>query len=393
MDFNLSSEQVLMRDASRRMVARVIAPELARHDADQPLPKAVLLTIFKAIAALGLTAARLPPDAGGSGLSMLDYGLMFEAIPPAIGLSLVSQEACIARLYAECNAEQRQRFLPPLIAGSALGCTGSTEPDAGSDPRGIRTRVTQDGDTLVLNGRKMWITNVSMCDLIIVTCLDCRQGQSSGKRVGVVKVVVERKDSPFEAREIDTIGLRQGLLGEAVFDNCRVPVRNLIDNNAGGTDVLKSTWQVNRPLLGLQAVHLAQCAYDIALEYARTRRQFDDVIGGHQLVQKNLSDIMTAITTSRLLCYHALSLIDSGAPAAGAAAMAKRHAQNACREAVWQAMNILGAMGLSTEARMEQLYRDMRMLAVPDGTNEILALIHGRELTGIDAFRRTQPRA
>lgn len=393
MDFNLSSEQVLMRDASRRMVARVIAPELARHDSDQPLPKAVLLTIFKAIAALGLTAARLPPDAGGSGLSMLDYGLMFEAIPPAIGLSLVSQEACIARLYAECNAEQRQRFLPPLIAGSALGCTGSTEPDAGSDPRGIRTRVTQDGDTLVLNGRKMWITNVSMCDLIIVTCLDCRSGQSGGKRVGVVKVVVERKDSPFEAREIDTIGLRQGLLGEAVFDNCRVPVRNLIDNNAGGTDVLKSTWQVNRPLLGLQAVHLAQCAYDIALEYARTRRQFDDVIGGHQLVQKNLSDIMTAITTSRLLCYHALSLIDSGAPAAGAAAMAKRHAQNACREAVWQAMNILGAMGLSTEARMEQLYRDMRMLAVPDGTNEILALIHGRELTGIDAFRRTQPRA
>ncbi len=395
MDFNLSSEQVLMRDASRRMVARVIAPELARHDADQPLPKAVLLTIFKAIAALGLTAARLPVDAGGSGLSMLDYGLMFEAIPPAIGLSLVSQEACIARLYAECNAEQRQRFLPPLIAGSALGCTGSTEPDAGSDPRGIRTRVTQDGDTLVLNGRKMWITNVSMCDLIIVTCLDCRSGQSGGKRVGVVKVVVERKDSPFEAREIDTIGLRQGLLGEAVFDNCRVPVRNLIDNAtaAGGTDVLKATWQVNRPLLGLQAVHLAQCAYDIALEYARTRRQFDDVIGGHQLVQKNLSDIMTAITTSRLLCYHALSLIDSGAPAAGAAAMAKRHAQNACREAVWQAMNILGAMGLSTEARMEQLYRDMRMLAVPDGTNEILALIHGRELTGIDAFRRTQPRA
>ena len=393
MDFNLSSEQVLMRDASRRMVARVIAPELARHDADQPLPKAVLLTIFKAIAELGLTAARLPVDAGGSGLSMLDYGLMFEAIPPTIGLSLVSQEACIARLYAECNAEQRQRFLPPLIAGSALGCTGSTEPDAGSDPRGIRTRVTQDGDTLVLNGRKMWITNVSMCDLIIVTCLDCRSGQSGGKRVGVVKVVVERKDSPFEAREIDTIGLRQGLLGEAVFDNCRVPVRNLIDNNAGGTDVLKATWQVNRPLLGLQAVHLAQCAYDIALEYARTRRQFDDVIGGHQLVQKNLSDIMTAITTSRLLCYHALSLIDSGAPAAGAAAMAKRHAQNACREAVWQAMNILGAMGLSTEARMEQLYRDMRMLAVPDGTNEILALIHGRELTGIDAFRRTQPRA
>jgi alkylation response protein AidB-like acyl-CoA dehydrogenase len=125
----------------------------------------------------------------------------------------------------------------------------------------------------------------------------------------------------------------------------------------------------------------------MALEYAKVRRQFGKPIGAHQLVQKNLSDIATAIVSSRLLCCYALSLIDRGLAAEGAAAMAKRYAQNACQEAVWQAMNVLGAMGLATEAKLEALYRDVRMIAIPDGTNEILALIHGRELTGLEAFR------
>jgi alkylation response protein AidB-like acyl-CoA dehydrogenase len=135
------------------------------------------------------------------------------------------------------------------------------------------------------------------------------------------------------------------------------------------------------------AVHLAQAAFEAALEYSKMRNQFGKPIGAHQLVQKNLSDIATAITTSRLLCYNALAAIDRGEPADGASAMAKRYAQMACREAIWQAMNVMGAMGLSREAGLEALYRDVRMLAIPDGTNEILALIHGRELTGMEAIR------
>jgi alkylation response protein AidB-like acyl-CoA dehydrogenase len=320
---------------------------------------------------------------------MLDYGIMFEHIPPAIGLSLIAHEATTSRLSADCNDEQRKRLLPDLIAGRKIGCTGSTEPDTGSDPRGIKTRLTREGDTLLLNGRKMWITNVSQGDVIFVTCLDCRDAESRAKANKVIKVVVERGRSDFDAREIDTVGLRQGMLGEVVFDNCRIPPENLIEAEGGGTEVLKVSWAVNRPLFGLLAVHMAQRAYDIALEYARMRRQFGKPIAAHQLVQKNLSDIATAITTSRLLCWHALSLIDQGQPADGAAAMAKRYAQNACREAVWQSMNVLGAMGLSTEAKVEALYRDIRMIPIPDGTNEILALIHGRELTGLEAFRGT----
>jgi alkylation response protein AidB-like acyl-CoA dehydrogenase len=193
--------------------------------------------------------------------------------------------------------------------------------------------------------------------------------------------------TPFEARDIETTGLRQGRLGEAVFENCAVPPENVIESAKGGTEVLKSSWAVNRPLLGLLAVQIAQRAYDIAADYAAVRKQFGKALNAFQLVQKNLSDIVTAVTASRLLCYHALAAIDRGEAAAGISAMAKRYAQNACRDAVWQAMNTLGALGLSTEARIESLYRDVSMLAVPDGTNEILALIHGRELTGVEAIR------
>lgn len=384
MEFKLTEDQEAMRDAVRRMVEREIDPVLERHDRTKALPKNAFIGIFGVLADMGLTAPRIPESAGGSNLKMLDYGIMFEQIPPSVSMSLVSQDGCITRLYSEASEEQKSRFLPDLIAGRKLGCTGSTEPGTGSDPRGVTTRVTRDGDHLVLNGTKMWITNVSLCDTIIVTCLD-RTEDPNGTEI--VKVVVERGESPFDAREIDAVGLNQGLLGEATFQDCRVPLKNLIRSKEGGTQVLKQSWAVNRPLLGLQACYLAQKSLDAALDYVLQRKQFGKPIAGHQLVQKNLSDIATAIEASRLLCYRALDLIDQDLPADGASAMAKRFAQTSCTQAIWEAMNVLGAMGLSKEARLEEYYRDARMLSIPDGTNEILALIHGRELTGVAAFR------
>jgi len=379
-----------MRDSMRRLVEREIEPLLRENDANHALPKRVFLKALGALAGLGLTAARLPESAGGADIAMLDYGLMLEQLPPAIGVRLIAHEASTARLYSEGNEEQRKRLLPDIISARKIFCTGSTEPDTGSDPRGVKTRLTRDGNGLVLNGRKMWITNVAECDAILVTCLDCREDRASTK---VIKVVVDCARSSFEARNIDTIGLRQGLLGEVIFEGTSVDPKDVITTGAGGTAVLKTSWAVNRPLFGLLAVHLAQRALDIALDYARVRKQFGKPIGAHQLMQKNLSDIATAVMTSRLLCYYALSMVDKGGPSEGAAAMAKRYAQNACREAVWQAMNVLGAMGLATEAKTEALYRDMRMIPVPDGTNEILALIHGREMTGFEAFRGIHPAA
>ncbi len=388
MVFALTPEQEAMRDSVRRIVERTIAPLLQQNDRNKPLPKAAFLTIFAELAELGLLAVRLPPSAGGPGIGMLDYGVVFEELPAVVAIALLTHEATAARIHAEGNEEQRERLLPDLLSARKIACTASTEPDAGSDPRGIKTRLERRGEDLLLNGRKMWISSVSASDLVLATCLDCRE---EGKPGALVKVVVEREHSPFSAREIETIGLNQGLLGECVFEDCRIAPENVIEK--GATENLKASWAVNRPLYGLLAVHMAEEALQIALDYAKLRTQFGKPIAAHQLIQKNLSDIVTAITASRLLCHYALSLIDRGLKAEGAAAMAKRFAQNACREAVFEAMNVLGAMGLSKEARIEALYRDIRMLPVPDGTSEILALIHGRELTGMEAFRGTLPSA
>jgi alkylation response protein AidB-like acyl-CoA dehydrogenase len=384
MEFELTPEQNAVRESTRRMVERDLLPIVSCHDERTVLPKAAYLQILAVLAKQRLTAPRIPAEAGGAGISMLDYGIVFEQIPPAIGMNLMSHEGCVTRLYLECSEEQRARLLPDLLAGRKVGCTGSTEPDTGSDPRGIKTRLARENGVLRLYGRKMWITHASVCDVMIVTCLDAREAEAARR---VVKVVVEKDRSVFEAREIDMIGLNQGYLGEAVFDGCAVPEENVIVSERGGTSVLRETWNVNRPLVGLQAVHLAQAAFDVALEYAKVRTAFGKPIAGHQLVQKNFSDMATSIEASRLLCYQALSLVDRGAAAEGSSAMAKRFAQNACERVVWEAMNVLGALGLAREAKLERMYRDVRMLSVPDGTNELLALMHGRELTGMAAFR------
>ncbi|MCW5602993.1 MAG: acyl-CoA/acyl-ACP dehydrogenase [Burkholderiales bacterium] len=388
MDFELSPEQHAMRDAVRSMVKRDLLPIVDRHDDRHMLPKEAYLEVLGILSRQRLTAPRLPADAGGAGITMLDYGIIFEQVPPRIGMNLMSHEGCITRLHMECSAAQKERLLPDLLAGRKVGCTGSTEPDTGSDPRGIKTRLVSENGALRLHGSKMWITHASVCDVMIVTCVDTRAGKSGRE---IVKVVVEKDVTPFEAREIGTIGLQQGYLGEAVFDGCVVPEENVIESQRGGTSVLKQTWNVNRPLVGLQAVHLAQAAFDVALEYARVRKAFGKALAGHQLVQKNLSDMATSIEASRLLCYRALALVDQGAPAEGSSAMAKRFAQNACERVIWEAMNILGALGLAREAKLEAMYRDARMLSIPDGTNELLALMHGRELTGVAAFRDARP--
>lgn len=384
MDFRLSGVQQQLRDLAKELVAREIAPILALNDATRPLPKSELLRVYAVLAEAGLTAPRIPEEAGGSGMSMLDYGLMFEQLPASVAISLIGHEVTVARIYAQSSPEQRERFLPGLLDGTKIGCTGTTEPNAGSDPRGVETRVRRDGDHFVIDGAKMWITNIDVCDIANVTC---REGTGDAGRASLRRVIVERDVSPFETRDIPCLGLRQGHLGEAIFNGTRVPVANALGESGDAAKVLTLTWNSNRPLIGLVAVGLAQQALDLAVAYAGVRRQWGKAIGGHQLVQKLLADIQTAVVSSRLMCYYALETIDRGERANGISAMAKRYATTSCEAAINMAMHVHGAIGASVEAGIEQLYRDVRMLPIPDGTNEILTLIQGRELSGIDAIR------
>src|SRR5581483_94043 len=203
----------------------------------------------------------------------------------------------------------------------------------------------------------------------------------------LVRVIIERDQSPFTALEINMLGLQQGHLSEVLFENCRVPKTNALGEPGDAARILTLTWLANRPIFGLFAVHLAQKALDAAMVYAKDRMQFGRSISSFQLIQELLADITASVTSSRLMCYYALSCIDNGERANQVSAMAKRFAVNSCQRAISLAMEIHGAMGLSREMGLEALYRDARMLTVPDGTNQILTLIEGRELTGVAAYR------
>jgi alkylation response protein AidB-like acyl-CoA dehydrogenase len=382
-DFGLNEEQQMLVDAARKLHEKFVEPLLAAHDRDRPLPRPAVLSLLDKLSGLGLTSARIPEAGGGMGMKMLDYGLLVEQFPPTIGLIMQPHEATTTRIYFGGSEEQRERFVPDLMAGRRIGATGSTEPDVGSDPRGVKTTATPDGQRMLLSGRKQWISNASVCDVMYVTCRI--PDGTGGFRMG--RVLVERDVSPFQVQEVDMMGLRQAPLGEVLFDRCEVPAANVCPESDDTARLLTITWLSNRPTVGLMAVHLAQRAFDMARAYAGVRKQFGKPIGAFQLVQADLAEMETLIVTARLTCYHALAALDRGERANGLSAMAKRYAVDACDRAIQLAMRVHGAMGLSRDLGLEQMARDVRTLAIPDGTPGILALIQGREITGLDPFR------
>jgi alkylation response protein AidB-like acyl-CoA dehydrogenase len=383
MDFSLTFDQQMMVEATKKMVETKILPVLKSSPKNQSLTKEAALKIFAAAAELGFTSARIPADGGGAGLSMLDYGLMTEQMPPSVGLMLQPHEATTTRIYMGGTDEQREKYMDDLIAGRKIAATGSSEPDVGSNPREVKTTVKQAGDKLVVNGTKLWISNATTFDVINVTGkMERADGSSS-----MVRVLVDREGSNVATRDIEMLGLHQSPHGEVVFSDCRIPLANLSPDNGETAKLLTVTWLGNRPLVGLMAVNLAQKALDIAIEYSKVRKQFGRPIGSYQLIQQDLSEVHTLVLTSRLLCYNALASIDRGERANGLSAMAKRYAVDACDRAIALAMRVNGAMGLSAELGLEELARDVRMISIPDGTPGILTLIHGRELTGFDAFK------
>ncbi|MGV6875654.1 acyl-CoA dehydrogenase family protein [Pseudochelatococcus sp. B33] len=385
MDFKLTSEHRMLQESVKQMVDRDVMPILRRNDPFKPLPKEERRAIVKVGAAHGLTSCRIPEKFGGAGMSAFEYGLIREMMPASVSFGMGGQEGPALRICMGGNEEQVERFVPALIAGDILGASGTTEPGSGSDARGAKTRAVRDGDDWIVNGHKMWVSGAFNCD-IMLTAASIGKNEKGHNRL--LWFVVDQEVSPFYTSKTPTLGLKQGALGEAIFENCRVPGRNVIGAEGTASRVLQTTWMLQRPALGLTAVGMAQRALDAATEYAGMREMFGRKIGSFQLVQELLADSAAAVMTSRLLCYKAMQAIDNDEPdKVHLSAMAKRYAIAACTRAVSLCMEVHGAMGISVELGLEELYRDIRMLPIPDGTNQIMTLIEGREITGISAIR------
>jgi alkylation response protein AidB-like acyl-CoA dehydrogenase len=383
MDFELDETQRLIKNAARGLVAREIEPLLAEHPPDQPLPKETVLRILRSVHPLGVLGARIPVEAGGSGLGHLSYGLVMEELPPVAALIVLAQETTATRVHLGGSPELKARFLPPLLAGARVAGSATSEPNVGSDPRGVETRAVRDGDGYVLRGRKIWVSNGSVCDVLMTVV---SLGPDAGGQNQMARFLVEKVASPFEAREIEMLGLQQGHLAEVVFEGTRVPAANQLGETGDAHGILTTTWLTARPLLGLMATHLSQRALDASVRYARERKQFGRPIGSFQLVQQMIVEMATLTETGRLLCYRALDLLDKGRRPHRESSMAKYWATEAAVRVTHLGIQVHGSYGLTKEFGMEKLYRDARMFPLPDGTTQIQQLICGRDILGIRAF-------
>jgi alkylation response protein AidB-like acyl-CoA dehydrogenase len=305
-------------------------------------------------------------------------GVVVEELPAFLAVATVAQEATIFRLGHGASDPIAQRYLPGLIDGHLIAGSAISEPEVGSASNKVATTMTIEGDLCRLKGAKLWITNASVADIIVVAARDRRTGQ-------VGRVLVDTAVTPVNARDLPMSGLTQGHLCELELD-LQVPADNVFSDAASGSAVMTTSWTLNRVSMGLIACSLARTALEAAIEFAKGRKQFGKPVGSHQLVQELLADSATGIEAARLLCYRALSLMDEGGDAVTASSMAKLFATEFCLQAVLKCQQVAGAAGLSEEYPFARLLRDVRMLTIPDGTTQIQQLIIGRQLTGLSAF-------
>jgi glutaryl-CoA dehydrogenase len=333
--------------------------------------------------ALGIFGPSLPKEYGCAGLDDIAYGVIMQEVERAdSGLrSMVSVQGSLVMypIYKYGSEEQRRKYLPKLASGEMMGCFGLTEPDFGSNPGGMLTNFKEDGDHVILNGAKTWISNSPFADIAVVWAKD-EQGKIRG-------LIVERGMEGFSTPAIhNKWSLRASLTGELVFDNVRVPKANLfpdIRGLRGPMGCLDSA----RYGIAWGAIGAAMACYDSALRYAMERIQFDKPIASYQLQQKKLAEMITEITKAQLLTYRLGQLKNEGKATSAMISMAKRNNVNMALQVAREARQIHGGMGITGEYPIMRHMMNLETVLTYEGTHDIHLLITGHDITGIPAFR------
>ncbi len=377
MDFELNEEQRMIRDTVRDFAQKEIAP-LARHtDETGEFP----WETFKKMAELGLMGLPFPEEYGGAGADTVSYALAVEEIAAACGSTALTYAAHVslasAPIYMFGTEEQKRKYLVPLAQGEFLGAFALTEPQSGSDAAGLRTTAIRDGDSWVLNGQKMWITNGSIAQVVVVTAVT---DPSRGAH-GISNFIVEKGTPGFAAgKEEPKMGLKGSVTCQLFFEDCRVPAENLLGQlNEGFIQVMK-TLDGGRISIAAMALGLGRAALEESVKYAKERHAFGQPIAEFQAIQWKLADMATELEAARLLIYQAAVLKDQGRPFTKEAAMAKLFASEAAERACFEAIQIHGGYGYSREYPVERFYRDNRLTEIGEGTSEIQRLIIARRV-------------
>ncbi|OQY24230.1 MAG: acyl-CoA dehydrogenase [Anaerolineaceae bacterium 4572_32.1] len=380
MNFELDEEQRLFRNMVRDFAQNEVAPKAAELDEKGGFP----WDNFRKMGQLGILGIPYPEKYGGSGGDMLSYAIAVEEISRACGSTGITFAAQISLacgpLYYFGTEEQKQKYLTPLASGEKVGGFGLTEPEAGSDAGGTKTRAVLDGDEWVINGRKTFCTNGSVADIVVFTARTDPEAKHSH---GISSFIVEKGTPGFRpGRDEDKMGLRGSKTSELIFEDCRIPRENLLGAEGDGFKQFLITLDGGRISIGAMALGLAQAALDKAVPYAQERHQFGRPIGSFQAIQWMLADMATEIDAARLLIYRAAWMRDQGLKTAKESAMAKLFASEVAERAAFQAIQIHGGYGYTRDYEVERIYRDQRLCTIGEGTSEVQRLVIARQLLG-----------
>lgn len=383
MNLELSEEQAAVRRLAKDFVAREVAPNAVAWDRAESVDR----SIVKKLGALGFLGLTIPEEYGGSGGDHLAYCLVTEELgrgdSSVRGIVSVSL-GLVAKTLAHWGSEEQKRaWLPRLTSGEALGCFGLTEPGTGSDAGNLATRAVRDDGDYVLNGSKMFITNGTWADLVL---LFARTNDTPGHR-GVSAFLVPTDTPGLTRRPIHgKLGLRGQATAELVLADVRVPADAMLGPEGKGFSIAMSALAKGRMSVAAGCVGIAQAALDAAVGYAGQREQFGRSIAHYQLVQELISDISVDVDAARLLTWRVADLIDRGREFATAASKAKLFASEAAVRAANNALQVYGGYGYIDEYPVGKLLRDARVMTLYEGTSQIQKLIIGRAETGVSAF-------
>jgi alkylation response protein AidB-like acyl-CoA dehydrogenase len=380
LDFDLTEEQSLTRQAVRDFAEKEILPVAQQLDESEEFS----VELTQKMAQMGLLGCFVPEKYGGAGMGYVSYIIAVEELARVDGSQAATVAAAnslgVGPIYQFGNEKQKSEWLPKLCSGEMLAAFGLTEPEAGSDAGNSKTSAKLESKNWIINGRKIFITN-SACALTGVIIVQAVTGRRSDGKPELSCILVPAGTDGFTAKEMKRKMMwRASNTGELFFDDCRVPEENLLGRRGDGLHQMLAT--LDRGRLSIAAIGLggSQGAFELALQYANSRIQFDRPVSSFQVNAFKLADMALDIEVARNLLYKACWLLEKNRPFSTEAAMAKLYCSEAMHRCVHQAVQLHGGYGLMKDFRVERFYRDQRLLEIGEGTSEILRIVIARNI-------------
>ncbi|MCE9681491.1 isovaleryl-CoA dehydrogenase [Halomonas alkalisoli] len=377
LDFGLDDELNMLRDQVNAFARDEIAPRAAEIDEKNEFPN----DLWQKFGDMGLLGITVSEEDGGTGMGYLAHCIAMEEISRAsasVGLSYgAHSNLCVNQLKINASAEQKAKYLPKLMSGEHVGALAMSEPGAGSDVVSMKLRARKEGDHFVLNGNKMWITNGPDADVLVVYA---KTDPDAGSK-GITAFIIE-KDMPgfTTAQKLDKLGMRGSNTCELVFQDCEVPVENVLGELNRGVKVLMSGLDYERTVLAAGPIGIMQAAMDIVVPYIHERKQFDQSIGEFQLVQGKIADMYTTLNACRAYLYAVAAGCDRGQTSRKDAAGVILYCAEKATQVALDSIQLLGGNGYINEYPTGRLLRDAKLYEIGAGTSEIRRMLIGREI-------------